>query len=70
MMNIVRNIARPMRIWFDGISCVPRACLRKWKMMTIRVNEVIVIRIAGRNESRVRMSTTCSGAETAPIPFT
>ena len=31
MMNTVRNSVRPIRIWFDGISCVPIACRRKWK---------------------------------------
>ena len=25
MMNMVRKSASPMRIWFDGISCVPSA---------------------------------------------
>ena len=69
MMNIVRNSARPIRIWFDGISCVPSACLRKWKTMAIRVNEVIVTRIAGRNDISVSRRTICSGAETVPTPW-
>jgi len=25
MTNAVRNSVRPIRIWFDGISCVPSA---------------------------------------------
>ena len=29
MMNIVKKSDRPIRIWFDGISCVPSACRRK-----------------------------------------
>ena len=39
-------------------------------MIVIRVNEVIVTRIAGRNEISVSRRTTCSGAEIVPIPFT
>ena len=58
MMNIVRNSASPTRIWFDGISCVPSACLKKWKTMTIRVNEVIVTRMAGRKLSSVSSRTS------------
>ncbi len=68
MMNIVRNSVRPIRIWFDGISCVPSACRRKWKTMAMRVNDVIVTSIAGRNESSVSSRTICSGAETVPTP--
>ena len=35
---------------------------------TIRVNDVIVTRIAGTNDSSVSRRTICSGAETAPTP--
>ena len=69
MMNMVRNSASPMRIWFDGISCVPSACRRKWKTMAMRVNDVIVTRIAGRNEISVSSRTICSGADSDPMPF-
>ena len=69
MMNTVRNSASPISIWLDGASCVPSACLKKWKTMTIRVNDVIVIRIAGMKLSSVRSRTTCRGAEQrAPTP--
>jgi hypothetical protein len=37
---------------------VPSACRRKWKMMVILVKDVIVTRIAGRNDSSVRSRTT------------
>jgi hypothetical protein len=57
MMNIVRNNASPMRIWFDGISCVPSACRRKWNTMAMRVKQVIVTRMAGRNEISVSSRT-------------
>ena len=68
MMNIVRNSVRPIRIWFDGISCVPSACRRKWKTITMRVKHVMITSAAGTNDSSVRTTTSCSGAEMPPMP--
>ena len=68
MMNAVRNSVRPITIWFDGISCVPIACRRKWKTMAMRVNDVIITSAAGTNVSSVSRTTICSGADTAPTP--
>ncbi len=70
MMKKVRNSVSPTSIWFEGMSCVPSACLKKWKTMAILVKDVMITRIAGMNDSSVRKMTICSGAETAPTPFT
>ncbi len=69
MMKAVRNSVRPITIWFDGISCVPIACRRKWNTIAIRVNDVIMISAAGTNVSSVSRTTICSGAETVPTPL-
>ena len=66
MMNIVKNSANPIRIWFEGISCVPNACRKKWKTMTIRVKAVIVTSTAGINDRNVSRIRICSGADTVP----
>ena len=70
MMNTVRKSVSPVSIWFDGISCVPSACLKKWKTMAILVNEVIMTSAAGTNVSSVIRMTICSGADTVPTPVT
>ena len=64
MMNTVKKRASPITIWFDGSSCVPSACRRKWKTITTRVKQVIVTSAAGTNVSSVRRTTIWSGAET------
>src|SRR3984885_9790482 len=70
MMNTVRKSVRPVSIWFDGISWVPSACLKKWKTMAILVKDVIMTSAAGTNVRSVRRRTIWSGAETAPRPLT
>src|SRR5204863_3336848 len=50
----VRNRARPVRTWLGGRSCVPRARRTNERTMTMRVKDVIRIRIAGARERTVR----------------
>ena len=57
MMNAVRNSVRPTSIWFDGMSCVPSACLKKWKTMAILVKEVMITSAAGTKLMRVSRTT-------------
>ena len=68
MMNAVRNSVSPTSIWFEGISCVPSACLKKWKTMAILVKDVMMTSAAGTNDSNVNRRTICSGADTVPTP--
>ena len=53
MMKKVRNRLRPMITWFGGMVGVPMALRTKLKTMTMRVNAVVSIRIAGATLSTV-----------------
>src|SRR5690242_10141777 len=50
----VRNSERPVRTWLGGNSWVPSARRTNERTMTIRVKDVIMIRIAGARERTVR----------------
>ncbi|MNQ98952.1 hypothetical protein D3C85_1146720 [compost metagenome] len=59
MMNRVRNSAMPVRIWFDGVCCRPRAWRRIENTMMIRVKLVISMTNAGMKLSAVMISRIC-----------
>jgi hypothetical protein len=63
MMNMVRNKASPVRIWFGGVDCVLMAFLRKPSTIMIRVNEVIIRIIDGATDRIVISSRISSGCE-------
>jgi hypothetical protein len=66
MIKKVRKRDNPMIIWFAGICCVPRACLRRERTTTIRVNEVNITSIAGARESIVKRNNSCRTTATLP----
>ena len=58
MTKNVRNSARPVSTWFDGVVAMPSAWRRIDSTMMMRVNAVIASRIAGSSVSTViRIST-------------
>ena len=63
MTNSVRNIDRPTMTWLGGDDCVPSAWRSRLSTMTMRVKPVIIISIAGRKDSVVRISSVCTGTE-------
>ena len=62
--NSERNSAIPMTIWCDGAWGVPIACLKKERTMTKRVNEVVIIRMAGAKVRTVSKNTIWRVVET------
>ena len=61
MIRRDKNIESPINTWFDGVDCVPNACLRKCKTIVIRRNGVIDISAAGSNTIKVSDSAICMG---------
>ncbi|MNP19726.1 hypothetical protein D3C76_1122670 [compost metagenome] len=59
MTNRVRNSARPISTWFDGVVCRPSAWRRMEKTMMIRVKLVISMTNAGMKLSAVMISRIC-----------
>ena len=57
MTKNVRNSDRPISTWLGGACTVPSAWRSSDSTMMMRVNEVIISRIAGRNVSEVRNSS-------------
>ena len=53
MTKKVRNSARPVSTWFDGVVAMPSAWRRIDSTMMMRVNAVIASRMAGNSVSRV-----------------
>ncbi len=60
MTNNVRNSARPTSTWFGGVWPAPSAWRRMPSTITMRVNEVIISRMAGSSVSAVISSRICS----------
>ncbi len=58
--NSVRNSDSPIITWFGGVWPAPSACRRMPSTITMRVNEVIISRIAGSRVSAVISASTCS----------
>ena len=53
MMNIVRNSASDSSTWFGGTDWVPSAWRRNESTITMRVNDVTIMKRAGARESTV-----------------
>ena len=53
MTKNVRNSARPVSTWFEGVVAMPSACRRIDSTMMMRVNAVIASRMAGSSVSSV-----------------
>jgi hypothetical protein len=53
-------------IWFAGICCVPRACLKRDRTTTILVNDVNIISIAGARDNIVRANNNCKSVANLP----
>ena len=68
MTKIVRNSARPMRIWFEGVCTVPRAWRKMARTMTMRVKAVIIMRPAGSRVSAVMSSSTWTLSDQVCVP--
>src|SRR5581483_5818052 len=60
MTKMVRNRASPSKIWFGGIWATPIALRAKDSTMAMRMNEVIIIRMAGTRLSTVSSSRSCT----------
>jgi len=56
MMKKVRNSARPSNTWLGGEVWVPMAVRSSEKTMMMRVKQVIINSIAGRNDNAVSSS--------------
>ena len=61
--NNVRNSARPTSTWFGGVWPAPSAWRRIASTMTMRVNAVIISRMAGSSVSTVIRIRICSVSE-------
>ena len=62
----VKNNDSPIKSWLGGICCVPIAIRKKDSTTTIRVNDVIIIRIEGANERIVSRKIICSDTAASP----
>jgi hypothetical protein len=49
----VRNNESPMTTVFGGTVCPPKACRKKERTTTMRVNDVTIINKAGRKERKL-----------------
>lgn len=63
MTKKVRNSDSPMMTWLGGEACVPSAWRNSDSTMTMRVNAVIISRMAGRKDSAVKNSSVWIGTE-------
>ena len=61
--NNVRNSDRPTSTWFGGVWPAPSACRRIASTITMRVNAVIISRMAGSSVSAVIRIRICSVSE-------
>lgn len=65
-MKMVRNKDNPIIIWLGGLCMVPKALRRRESTITILVNDVSIIRIAGARESTVKRRKICNTTATSP----
>lgn len=65
-MKMVRNKDNPIIIWLGGLCMVPKALRRRESTITILVNDVSIIRIAGARESTVKRRKICKTTATSP----
>ena len=61
--NSVRNSERPISTWFGGVWPAPSAWRRMPSTITMRVNDVIISRMAGSSVSAVIRIRICSVSE-------
>ena len=63
-MKNVKNKDRPIMTWFGGIVDVANAVRVNDKTITIRVKDVIKIKILGANDNTVKTSSSLTDVET------
>lgn len=60
MMNSDRNRASEIITLFGGVCCNPIAVRKNDNTTTIRMNDVVIIRIDGASDRMVNNATSCS----------
>src|SRR5580704_400559 len=64
-----RNIDNPTSTWLEGADCVPNACRRKCRTMTMRRNGLTDITTAGNSVNSVNKMTICVGVLSVRPPL-